>query len=250
MQERIQSLLHEMALSERLLHDEQNERIQAQTLLSDFEAEFADEMYQKSQQIVNLRAEIDRLVRSSAEVNEWHSQLAQLMKSSDERRSSFSAGATSQEEIQAFIATLRMSLETSQKLHDNLVAENRHIHTTLDSLAAEVSQLKGEKAALAAEVTRMASEKDALLARFESLSDELLLITKQQPHQVQNQEASDTPPNFQPNASAWQQPGSKLQQNPNDLLASLTGPPLQTSLSFPPTSPGTLLTSSHAKHCH
>jgi regulator of replication initiation timing len=160
---------------QKLLDDERSERIQAQTLLSDYEAEFAEQIYQMTQQVQALQAEIDRLVGSNAELTQCNSQLAQMLESEKEKNSSVLT--SSQIEIQALNVTLselRMSSESLRKIYDNIVIEKGHLLNLNDSLSAELSHLKGEKA--------------ALLATFESLSDELVLVSKTQPQQVRSRD--------------------------------------------------------------
>jgi hypothetical protein len=194
--QRFQNLLRENNASQKLLQDEQMERIRVQTLLSDFEAEYADEMYsktqeiealvnevhKKSQEIEALRSDVDKLFRCNTDLDERNVQLAQLLKSSEEQAHSISS--TSLAANEALIVTqsdLRASLESLQKLNGNLTMEKAQLITDKDCLLAELSQLRREKT--------------ALLARLDSHYDDLLFLSNVHQDEGRHVEAIDSQPN-------------------------------------------------------
>ena len=190
MQQRIQSLLQENLRHHKLLLDEKDKLLHAESLLSDYELQYADDVYHKIEQMKVLEAEIQQLKQSKADVSNELFASTQLCKSLEEKIALLtSINSKSQSENQVLtdaLTALRQSLETSQRRCDALELENSRLSSSCESLTAALSHSKEEKTALS--------------AKLESLSNELLLLLK-----MRHQEPVDRSPMPQQNASTPQQ---------------------------------------------
>jgi chromosome segregation ATPase len=185
MQQRIQSLLQENLRHHKLLLDEKDKLLHVESLFSDYELQYADDVYHKTEQIKILEAEIQQLKQSKADVSNEHLASTQLCKSLEEKITLLtSINSKSQNESQLLtdaLTSLRLSLETSQRRCDALDLENSRLSSSCESLTAALSQSREEKAALS--------------AKLESLSNELLLLLK-----IRHQEPAGGSPIPQQNA--------------------------------------------------